>query len=76
MKAARDRDNNAVVLTMTPQEAHVVIWGGPEPLFDQLNSEIRQELVKVEDADFTDAEYKQLFDDLTGMYAELRKERQ
>lgn len=71
MKAGRDESGN-VILTLTPEEAHVFIWGGPEDIVNGLEGSIRAIVLAVEENDMSNAEYREKFDDLDAMYAKMR----
>jgi hypothetical protein len=67
------RDGEKYIVELTPQEAHVLIWGGPNDLCANLDDKFRTALVEVEDRDFTDVEYRNRFGDLSAMYADLHE---
>lgn len=69
-----NRKGNTVVVELTPQETHVLIWGGPIDLVEKITSLFRNMLVDVEDDQFSDAEYNEYFNNLPDMYAKLQKE--
>lgn len=70
MQATRDNDGNTV-LTLSPDEAHVLIWGGPPSLVDGLEGMLRTTLVGIEDEAMSDVEYRTRFDDLDALYTRL-----
>lgn len=65
------RNDEKVIVELTPQEAHVVIWGGRTDAVERVQHNLRHHLVNVEDKEFTDDEYRNLFDDLDAMYEDL-----
>lgn len=74
MEAKREGDN--IVVTFTMEEAHVLIWGGPTDVCDDLKFELRHRMVDVEDNDFTDAEYRERIDPVgrpNELYEKLRE---
>jgi hypothetical protein len=72
MQAARDNEGNTI-LTLSPDEAHVLIWGGPSDLVSDLEGMLRTTLVGIEDNQMTDDEYRERFDVLDNLYARLRE---
>lgn len=73
MNAVRDHDGNTVV-TMSAEEAHVLIWGGPVDVCGVLEQELRSTLVEIEDGQMSALEYRRRFDDLPSVYERLRTE--
>lgn len=71
MNATRTEGGDTV-LTLSPEEAHVLIWGGPTDLYEGLYGQLRTTLVEVEDKQMSEAEYRERFGVLDDMYAVLK----
>jgi hypothetical protein len=70
-----ERDENGnTVLTISPDEAHVLIWGGPVDVCGVLDQLLRTTLLDIEDHQMTGTEYQERFGDLSAMYERLRVE--
>lgn len=69
MQAKREDDD--IIVTLSPTEAHVLIWGGRADAAQAIKSDFRHTLVNVEDGEFTDEEYAALFSDLDAIYQEI-----
>ena len=72
MQAKRDSETGNTLVTLTPDELHVLIWGGPQDVVDGIDSMFRTLLVTIEDADMSEREYQERFGDLEAMYDRLR----
>jgi len=64
---------DSYVVTLTPAEAHVLIWGGPVSVVAAVEGQLRNALVTIEDATSED-DYAARFGDLDAMYAQLLTE--
>lgn len=67
-----ERQGDKLCVTLTPTEAHVLIWGGPQDVIDEVSFELRHRLVDVEDKAFSEDEYRSHFGELDKVYADLR----
>ena len=71
MKAVRNNEGN-VVVTLTPDETHVLIWGGPADIVNGLDGMFRTMLIAIEDHDMSEREYQERFRNLDDLYDRLR----